>query len=348
MLEPYPLRSTHNPSPPGPVDYNMASPLKPDGSDFPCKGFGSDIGSVPAVQEYKAGETYTMTLGGGASHEGGSCQLSLSYDQGKSFHVIHSMIGGCPLQTSYKFTIPSDAPSCAKALFSWSWVNKVGNREFYMNCAVVKITGSSSGTTLSTPMMFEANIFSGTCQTPEGVDFVYPNPGDSVEYGGSYAAGSKPPPTTISGCPSVDNAGSPPSPPEFNNTAVQSPAGSPVGSPSMAPKYIPTSSSHVAYPTISNNAGKYQQPHSSSVVGAATETDYVTVTRTSVDYVTRPRNSATPTASGGSAVDNCDEPGVISCASDGRSWKFCDYNKHWQYMQCSKSEVCRNGELIQY
>ena len=285
------------------------------------------------------------SLSGGASHEGGSCQLCLSFDQGKSFRVIHSMIGGCPLKSSYDFTIPSDAPSCEKALFSWSWVNKVGNREFYMNCAVVKISGSSSGTTLNTPMMFEANIFSGTCQTPEGVDFVYPNPGESVEYGGSYT-GTKPPPTTISGCPAVDNSGPPPSPQDFNNTVVESPVGSP--SASVTPKYIPTSSSHVAYPTISNNAGKYQHSLSSSG-GAATETDYVTVTRTSVDYVTRPRNTPTPSASGGeSAVEKCDEPGVISCASNGKSWKFCDYTNHWQYMQCSKDEVCRDGQLYQY
>lgn len=225
-----------------------------------------------------------------------------------------------------------------------------------MNCAVVKITGTSSGTTLNTPMMFEANIFSGTCQTPEGVDFVYPNPGDSVEYGGSYSGGSEPPPTTISGCPSVDNAGSPPSAQDFNNTAVESPVESPVGSPvkspygfplaSVTPNYNPTST--IASPKISNDAGKYQQPLSSSVVGAATVTDYVTVTKTSVDYVTRPRNSATPTASGESAVQDCDKPGVISCASDGKSWKFCDYNKHWQYMQCGKGEECRDGELVQY
>jgi hypothetical protein len=66
-------------------------------------------------------------LAGSATHGGGSCQFSLSYDGGNTWAVIHSIIGGCPLNSAYTFSVPSGVPS-GNALFSWSWFNKVGNR----------------------------------------------------------------------------------------------------------------------------------------------------------------------------------------------------------------------------
>ncbi|KAJ2078342.1 hypothetical protein H4R24_004536 [Coemansia sp. RSA 988] len=44
----------------------------------------------------------------------------------------------------YTFDLPKDLPSSDKAIFAWTWVNASGNREFYMNCAVVSITGTSN------------------------------------------------------------------------------------------------------------------------------------------------------------------------------------------------------------
>ncbi|KAF2096697.1 hypothetical protein NA57DRAFT_43060, partial [Rhizodiscina lignyota] len=164
------------------ADYDETSPLSPDGSDYPCKGFTNS----PFVSQatYSAGQTYNMTIAGSASHDGGSCQLSLSYDE-TGFKVIKSMIGGCPLQTTYDFTIPPDAPS-GNALFAWTWENKVGNREFYMNCAQVTIEGPGDDTSNALselPNIWVANIESvNTCTTTEGVDPMYPHPGCDVEY----------------------------------------------------------------------------------------------------------------------------------------------------------------------
>ena len=138
--------------------------------------------------------SYKLIITGGAIHNGGSCQISLSYDQGKSWTVIHSYIGECPVQTgesSYDFTVPTDAPP-GDALFGWSWFNKVGNREMYMNCAVVTIGGGSGGGSKhntnrtkrlasfdSRPDMFVANVGNG-CGTAEGADLEFPNPGPDV------------------------------------------------------------------------------------------------------------------------------------------------------------------------
>lgn len=38
-------------------------------------------------------------------------------------------MGGCPLALKYDVTIPAEAPAADKAVFWWSWHNRVGNRE---------------------------------------------------------------------------------------------------------------------------------------------------------------------------------------------------------------------------
>ncbi|KAL2112994.1 hypothetical protein VUR80DRAFT_5754 [Thermomyces stellatus] len=193
MTDPPPLRSEDNPNSGGNVDSELKSPIKL--SQYPCKNtldlLGTEQGAP--VAEYKAGESYSATIEGGAAHEGGSCQFSLSYDKGESFQVIQSIVGGCPVSggASFDFTIPADAPNSDAAIFSWSWINKIGNREFYQNCAVVSISGGQdseggkrrrqdgSVAFKDRPEMFVANIIDG-CSTAEGTDVLFPDPGPDV------------------------------------------------------------------------------------------------------------------------------------------------------------------------
>ncbi|KAK5048912.1 hypothetical protein LTR84_005333 [Exophiala bonariae] len=198
MSSPYPLRSPLDPDLSYlSKDYDMTSPLFADGSNFPCKQYQHDDASYVVKATYAAGATYSMSISGTASHHGGSCQLSLSYDNGLTFKVIKSMIGGCPLQSSYAFTIPSNAPASSTVLFSWSWFNVVGNREMYQNCARVKIVAGPNQRMIrrsndrskrqSTPLqdlpdMFVANVGRG-CVTKENYAYVFPNPGSDVVYG---------------------------------------------------------------------------------------------------------------------------------------------------------------------
>lgn len=196
VIKPPPYRSKFNPNvAQANIDYSMTNPLQANGSDFPCKGYNVDFNApVGAPMEtVTAGQTSSITLDGTASHEGGSCQISLSFDGGTSFKVVKSFIGNCvrvtpsgvdPNQT-YEYTVPSDAKS-GNAIVAWSWFNKIGNREMYMNCATITINGGGTSTLDSYPSIFECNIGNG-CTIPEGTDVVFQNPGNDVTYSqGNY------------------------------------------------------------------------------------------------------------------------------------------------------------------
>ncbi|KAJ2705019.1 hypothetical protein FB645_002805 [Coemansia sp. IMI 203386] len=87
------------------------------------------------------------------SHSGGHCQFSISYDNGKTFAVIHEELQYCFVGSKpddyteevsiydYTFTLP-DLPASDTAVFVWTWVAAVGNREFFMNCADIIIENS--------------------------------------------------------------------------------------------------------------------------------------------------------------------------------------------------------------
>ncbi|KAJ5195782.1 hypothetical protein N7449_006261 [Penicillium cf. viridicatum] len=141
LNKPYPIRSPLNKDGKGEKDYSYTNPLSTSGSDYPCKGYAND--DFEAVDTWAPGSSQEMSLEGSAVHDGGSCQLSLTYDKGKTFKVIESIEGDCPIAKKYQFDVPSDAPS-GDALFAWTWFNKVGNREMYMNCAMITIGGSSN------------------------------------------------------------------------------------------------------------------------------------------------------------------------------------------------------------
>lgn len=199
MTWPPPFRSKYNPySSPGAIDYTMTAPLLADGSNYPCKHYQvADLGTPQgrATASFAAGQSANLTIGGGAPHGGGSCQVSLSYDRGQTFTVVQSIEGGCPASagtTTLEFSIPYDAPQ-GDALLAWTWFNNLGNREMYMNCAAVTISGASSkrGDDMSTkrtahaplssrPKLFVANVGNG-CSTVDSRDVQFPQPGPDLD-----------------------------------------------------------------------------------------------------------------------------------------------------------------------
>jgi hypothetical protein len=187
-----------------------SSPLAP--ADFPCKQ-RNGVYAIDTMNQWDAGQTKTVSFNGTAVHGGGSCQFSITTDAeptvNSQWKVIQSNIGNCPSDapanldenpklepnltpdnSTFPVTMPKNIPD-GRYTFAWTWINKVGQREFYMNCAPVQV-GSSSGKASTTsaaqalsalPDMFVANLPNDQCATKEREDFVYPNPGQNVVKG---------------------------------------------------------------------------------------------------------------------------------------------------------------------
>lgn len=174
-------------------------------ANFPCQSTSTAAFAGP-TNTVSLGAEVDLKFNGEAVHGGGSCQISITYDTEPTadsvWKVVKSFEGGCPARNTvgnlgddtsatapvpfdYNFTMPDNIPSGAGTM-AWTWINKVGNREFYMNCAALELegTGGDASNYDALPDMFVANLAGGpdTCSVGNG-DFVYPAPGDVVEYG---------------------------------------------------------------------------------------------------------------------------------------------------------------------
>ncbi|KAL4886627.1 hypothetical protein BJY04DRAFT_213385 [Aspergillus karnatakaensis] len=341
LSKPYPIRSPLNQAASGQKDYSYTNPLSTDGSDFPCKGYANDPFHSEAT--YSPGQQYDIELQGSATHGGGSCQISLSYDKGETFSVIHSILGGCPLQTSYKFTVPSDAPT-GEALLGWSWFNKIGNREMYMNCAQVTIGGaarqegftsvSRANAFSSLPPLFVANINGpGQCKTVEGQEVNFPLPGPSVEgslSGEGYKCSGSAPFLSTSKAPNTDSSASTSS----NSNAGVIPALSSTTSalihaaqttsaavpPSSSVNVLPSSSANVP-PSSSANI-----PPSSSAAEPSTPALHG-IESMVASFFDGDNAKAVPALRPESPLTDAKEgcvPGTVICSQDGGNWWLCD------------------------
>ena len=178
------------------------------GAPFPC-GTTSFTGVQSTM--WKAGSVENIKFKGTAVHGGGSCQISVTTDLNPTeksvWKVIKSIHGGCParnqpgnidpanaelpLPEGYDVEVP-DLPTGSYTL-AWTWFNKVGNREMYMNCAPIEITGGSGSVDPSSlPDMMVANIPQSSCKTLETFDIEFPNPGENVV---KYGSGPYGPPS---------------------------------------------------------------------------------------------------------------------------------------------------------
>jgi len=179
-----------------PVPFDVAnlnnSPLDPSGSDFPCKVDPDKSAysyNVSSTNEIPVDKPILLSFDGSAVHGGGTCQLSITFDEKPTkqsvFKVIQTFEGGeCPKKTGpgLTFNIPKDFPNAEKATLAWTWFNRIGNREMYMNCAPISITGGSDSKDYyeSLPDMLVANIATTDCKTADSQDPEVPDPGDFV------------------------------------------------------------------------------------------------------------------------------------------------------------------------
>ncbi|KAI9291836.1 hypothetical protein K502DRAFT_336119 [Neoconidiobolus thromboides FSU 785] len=124
MINPPPRKSQYNKNySESEFDYSYTSPLGTD-YPYPCRGYIK--------------ENISVQLRGTATHDGGHCQFSVSYND-RDWVVLKGVYGNCLTGgLSYDIPILANAPS-GSVTFAWGWINRSGNREYYMNCADITI-----------------------------------------------------------------------------------------------------------------------------------------------------------------------------------------------------------------
>ncbi|CAG8485115.1 7859_t:CDS:1 [Diversispora eburnea] len=225
------------------IDYRcLTAPLNGGGDcppkPFPCGGYPADsafgatfnAGQIFDVRFQNPGAQNPTAESDQGRHNGGLCEFSLSYDGGSTWTKIATYHKTCP-DVFYGWTvkIPENAPTCdtlGQCIFSWTWINAVGNREFYQNCADVRIIGQST-TPLQKIDFTKANLPEfGNTLTPEGdpantgnARGSGPLPEDVTANLQPFAPGSPPPPVSNTQPQATDTQ--PPPPPPASNTQPQ-------------------------------------------------------------------------------------------------------------------------------
>ena len=338
------------------------APLDASGSDFPCKQRPGVYADAKSTATMPIGAKQTLSFIGGATHGGGSCQISLTKDlqptKDSVFQVIHSIEGGCPTSspgnigddanapdpTTFDYSIPQGiAPG--KYTLAWTWFNKIGNREMYMNCAPIVVSGGGSKRSVddseaytpdehepsynetaefalaardaTVPAMFVANIPATDCTPLESADLAFPDPGASVQKAGTGAT-------------------SPPTGPNCGAKKVAS-GGSSAGSASAAaPSTAPTAAA----------AGQAQAASPSAAV-PGTATILASPSPSAAAAATPAAGASTgSTGSTGSAAGStaCSSTGALVCSADGTQFGIC--NGGSAIMQAvAAGTKCSNGAI---
>ncbi|KAF3800783.1 hypothetical protein GCG54_00009454 [Colletotrichum gloeosporioides] len=193
---------------PFPSQLRDNGPVAKDGSDWPCKG-EVDYDGFGVSNIWKRGSTEYLQAMGGASHGGGSCQISVTRDlkptRKSEWKVIHSIHGGCPIRnltdvnygdsptvvlpSVYNFTVPTWLP-VGPAVMAWTWYGRWSVPEMFMNCAPIVVLGHDQDADVpeedlaakfdQAPLIFEANNGNGCLTQNKGSCVKFPEPGDSL------------------------------------------------------------------------------------------------------------------------------------------------------------------------
>ncbi|RAK80325.1 lytic polysaccharide monooxygenase AA11 family protein, partial [Aspergillus fijiensis CBS 313.89] len=346
------------------------SPLAADGSDFPCK-LRSNTYQVTEWNKAAVGESMPLTFQGSAVHGGGSCQISLTTDleptKDSSWMVIKSFEGGCPANVdgnlpanpngvdpySFNYTIP-EGITPGKYTLAWTWFNRIGNREMYMNCAPLEVTGGSSSKrsrvmpkleerSSSFPPMFVANV--NGCTTKEGVDIRFPQPGADVQYLGEASNLAPEGSAACTGTATFGGAGDTSS---GTSSGTSSSSGSGSGAASSAAAAV--SSAVVA--NANANTGSY----SASTTTAAANTAYAappaassassgsasgSSAGSSSGTSSGASSGASPQASAGSGSSGS---GSTSTSTSGALSGSCSTEGQWNCINGSSFQRCANGK----
>ncbi|KAL8784863.1 MAG: hypothetical protein Q9195_008880 [Heterodermia aff. obscurata] len=323
------------------------NPLLASGADFPCKQ-RPEVYKLVSENTLPLGQPQTLSFQGQATHGGGSCQISLSRDRQPTrssvWKVIHSIQGGCPSKNpgnvgndpfgfgadKFQYTVPPEVPQ-GKYTLAFTWFNKIGEREMYMNCAPVTVTAGAKrsldtdggNSTIAErdaafdalPDMFVANIGNGCSTAPSGTDLKFPD-GNLGKYVQRIDTGPLTPP--------IGNCGGSSS----SSSSSANPAGG-VGQADPVPSPSPS-------PTPSAT-----QPHPSPSTLTTTLPTSTTTTTAAAPIPTAP--APQPALPATLQTGPCPTPGKSVCSPDGTAIGTCDethtviYQKVPEGTRCDKS-----------
>jgi hypothetical protein len=367
-----------------PVPYGAStlnnSPLEASGDDFPCKQRPGVYDAEGASNILAIGEPQTLSFTGSAVHGGGSCQVSLTTDlqptRDSKWMVIKSIEGGCPANVAgnlpedpsgngagqFQYTIP-DGISPGEYTIAWTWFNKLGNREMYMNCAGATVVGAKSKRYASRPKiekradfpnMFVANLAKiNDCKTPEGFDYNFQNPGSDVASQGvgpytmlkCAANGGGNAPQQPTGSAPQQATGSAPQQPTASVPAAGSPANPAIGKPVPNGQYTPgagvpgvfasgavsASGGVQVIPVTVSPASPAAPTGGAPVVSASQAASQAAsmpasspqVAQTQATAAPAPVSAGSSTAGGSLQSGACTSEGQWSCSGDGESFQRC-------------------------
>ncbi|KAK4451349.1 hypothetical protein QBC34DRAFT_458189 [Podospora aff. communis PSN243] len=358
----------------------QVNPLNGDLNPFPCQ----NRTGVEFRTSLEAGTAALVKFTGGAQHGGGSCQFSISYDDPSAgwsssakFKTVYSIIGGCPAQfTDESRNLPPAEPdqqgrantahcgndfdvNCSRqflvplpkflkngpATFAWTWFNKVGNREMYMTCAPVTITGGTADEheIQNLPDIFVANVPNtpaSDCVTGTSSDHVvlnYPNPG---KYGRVIESPNDPQLKPSNYCSAIPPASVLPNF-EPDSRTIQ-------GTGTVLNPTIGTASAHQSTPTAASTTKTTipaSQPSSSTHESLSestlkSRTDTVTTTHTETNTAT-PTGPAAPDPKG---VVSCPEDGAVVCL-EGGYFGLCNWGEAIPQKVAPGTE-CVDGKIV--
>ena len=333
------------------------------------------------------GEPQTITFQGQATHGGGSCQISLTTDtpptKNSVFKVIKSIEGGCPSTNpgnvgtdpfgygadSFNFSIPSSIPAGKNYTMAWTWFNKIGNREMYMNCAPITVPSSSQRRSVdevdtpilterdsmsSLPDMFRANIGSvgNGCSSPvSGSVLAIPqeNLGSNVQRigneplvppvggncGGTYGAAA------VNSTPADSQSGQSGTSGQSSTAAPADPQSSEPASPAPAdPQSSQSASPAAADPQSVQSAAPVQPSTATIPAPQPTLTSSVAPPYSNSTSAPASPSAAAPDSVPGLTTGTCPTPGKSVCSPDGTAWGTCDENHKVIYQKVAEGTKC--------
>ena len=292
------------------------------------------------------------------------------------FKVIKSIEGGCPSTNpgnvgpatgtgadEFEYTIPEEVQAGRNYTLAWTWFNKIGDREMYMNCAPISVPANSKrdfidkgnkeeaeeedgvivekreSSMASLPDMFRANIGAvgnGCSTAPSGTVLEIPkgNLGKNVQRIGDEplvppvgnCGGSYGGGGSASPAPKGEGDGSQVAPPV---QASPAPKASPVPASSQNPFAAGAGSGPVVVPVSSAPAVAVPAPSTAPTPAAPP--------------ANTPGPSTTPAAAApasGLSDGSCPTPGKSVCSPDGTAWGTCDENHHVIYQKVAEGTKC--------